>query len=86
MSIAKDFIKFLNEADDEKKASGRFTITTSGSYKKQFVDKLDDAVDIVNKFPETARIVITDGNKNNNKVVFGLKKTAMAVLMSMTKK
>jgi hypothetical protein len=86
MSIAKDFIKFLNEADDEKEASGRFTITTSGSDKKQFVDKLEDAVDIVNKFPETARIVITDKNKNNNKVVFGLKKTAMAVLMAMTKK
>jgi hypothetical protein len=86
MSLAKEFLRFLNETDDEKKDSGRFTITQSGSHNKQFVDKLEDAIDIVNKMPEKARIVIIDKNKKNKKVVFGLKKTAMAVLLAITKK
>lgn len=77
--ILESKIKQMSEAD-----SGRYKITTSGSSDEKFVSKLLDAVEIVKKFPDSARVVITDGNKNNEKVVFGKKETALAILLKMT--
>ena len=61
----------------------RYAISVSGSDYIQYVNKLSDAIPIVKRVSDNARVVITDKNRNNNKVVFGIKNTALAVLVKI---
>ena len=69
-----------------QEATSRYAISVTGRDYISYVNKLSDAVKIVKAAPDTSRVVITDKNRNDAKIVFGLKKTALEILVKICNK
>ena len=77
---AKDLMNLIHEA------TSRYAISVSSNDYKSYVNKLSDAVKIVKAAPDNSRVVITDKNRKDAKIVFGPKKTALQILVKICNK
>lgn len=69
-----------------KEAETRYTVKCSNKDYESHVPTLQDAIPIVKALSDNDRVVILDKKRNDKKVVFGNKKTAMSVLVSLVNK
>lgn len=69
-----------------KEATSRYAITCSSRDYTSYTQTLSDAVKVVKQMPDNCRVTITDTTKNNAKVVFGPKKTALEILVKICNK
>lgn len=82
LTESQKLIKLFREALGDVSKS-RYAIRVSGDDYVRYVNKLSDAIPIVKRVSDNSRVVILDRNRNNAKVVFGLKRTALLVLVKI---
>ena len=69
-----------------KESTSRYAVNCSTKDYTSYVQTLSDAVKLVKQMPDNSRVTITDTTKNNAKVVFGPKKTALEILVKICNK